>query len=130
MLISYINLQIRGKKIKWKHYYSNIVNMYCSVIYHLCTLCCQTKRSFLSDMICKVRYVHNITWFLHVLWKFVIYMQYAFNFPWVFLYYIQLSRLCLLCVTMSRSVIDNIRVTATNHMYNRITTITKYPFLW
>ena len=28
MFISYINLQIRGKKTKLKHHYSNIVNMY------------------------------------------------------------------------------------------------------
>ena len=47
---------------------------------------------------------------------------------WVCLYYIQLSRLCLLCVTMSRSVIDNIRVTTTNHMYNRSTTIQSSHF--
>ena len=33
---------------------------------------------------------------------------------------------CYVCVTMSRSVLDSIRETTTNYMYNWNATITKY----
>ena len=126
MLISYINLQIRGKKTKLNYHYSNIVNMY------ICPFFCNFAHYVVKQN------VHFIgIWYA----KYDMYiilrgfstccenLLFICNMHlWVCLYYIQLSRLCLLCVTMSRSVIDNIRVTTTNHMYNRSTTIQSIHF--